>query len=146
MTLLRQVAIPIINDILLENEEQFTVNIQEVPDNPILLDSARTVVIKIIDDDRKLIAGYVRISLSFSLFLSTLSVRFVLSGNYCFSACLHSLPLSFSYILHSTSCNSYNALCPSVNLSTPYRIAGKFGGNYIWRFGLQTLKLNIGGI
>ena len=26
------------------------------------------------------------------------------------------------------------------------RIAEKFGGNYIWRFGLQTLKLNIGGI
>ena len=24
-----------------------------------------------------------------------------------------------------------------------YRIAGKFGGNYIWRFGLQPLKLNI---
>ena len=69
MTLLRQVAIPIINDILLENEEQFTVNIQEVPDNPILLDSARTLVIKIIDDDRKLIAGYVRISLSFSISL-----------------------------------------------------------------------------
>ena len=27
-----------------------------------------------------------------------------------------------------------------------YRIAGKFGRNYIWRFGLQLLKLNIGGI
>ena len=27
-----------------------------------------------------------------------------------------------------------------------YCIAGKFGGNYIWRFGLQPLKLNIGGI
>ena len=27
-----------------------------------------------------------------------------------------------------------------------YRIAGKFGGNYICRFGLQPLKLNISGI
>ena len=31
-------------------------------------------------------------------------------------------------------------------LLTIYRIAGKFGGKYIWRFGLQPLKLNIGGI
>ena len=27
-----------------------------------------------------------------------------------------------------------------------FDIAGKFGGNYIWRFGLQPLKLNIAGI
>ena len=25
-----------------------------------------------------------------------------------------------------------------------YHIVGKFGGNYIWRFGLQPLKLNVG--
>ena len=33
---------------------------------------------------------------------------------------------------------------PIINL--PYLIAGKFGGNYICRFDLQPLKLNIGGI
>ena len=50
--------------------------------------------------------------------------------------------------LHTDGLAQLKFVCDGLNVFQQYvyRIDGKFGGNYIWRFGLQPLKLNIGGI
>ena len=58
-----------------------------------------------------------------------------------YSSCIRSF-LAAASLLLSSFLKCFFGL---VYIYTVY-IAGKFGGNYIWRFGFQPLKLNIGGI
>ena len=100
-TLSKQVEIPIINDTLLENEEQFTGNLREVSGNPVLLDLHQTVV-TIIDDDSMLRDEYLSLFPFFSVYLVGF-FSFFLSTFVCLPVCI--ICLFLSHILQFTHCH-----------------------------------------